>query len=192
MTLQFIQLNKERKIILIGGIILLLAGVIYRFYPAIYSTVSVTDEIEFKKNHIDKYLKVVERRRSADREYKHLSGQYKRMEAMLLEGDTPSLAAVEIQNIISEIAEISSVRIDTIRVLSFKEAETHDYIRIPVRFSVKSTIVQLKEILYKIESSSKLLVITELDSEPVSVREQNEIRSNFVVEGVMRRPKSLE
>jgi len=192
MTFKSIHLNTERKVILIGGIILLLAGAFYRFYPGIYSTISIADEVELKKNHMGKYLKVVERQKQADRENKYVKKQFKRLEAGLLEGETNSLAAVEIQNIINEIVEISNIEIVTMQVMKPKEAEKQDYIRIPVRFSIKSNIVQLKEILYKIESSPKLLIITELDSETVRSKEQKEIRSTIVVEGVMRRPAVSE
>jgi len=188
MTFRSIQFNTERKVILIGGIILLLAGAVYRYYPTIHSTVSIADEVELKQNHMGKYLKVAERRKQADRINKNVVKQFKQLEAELLEGSTTSLAAVEIQNIINDIVEISSLEVDTMRVMNPEEAEKQDYIRIPVRFSVKSNIVQLKEILYKIESSSKLLIITELDAEIVRSKEQKEIRSSIVVEGVMRRP----
>ncbi len=188
MIFKSIHLNTERKVILIGGIILLLAGAVYRFYPSVNSIFSIADEVELKKDHIGKYLKVVERRKQADRENKYVNRQFKQMGASLLEGDTTSLAAVEIQNIINEIVEISNVEITTMQVMKPKEAEKQDYTRIPVRFSIKSNIVQLKEILYKIESSPKLLIITELDSESVRSKEQKQIRSTIVVEGVMRRP----
>lgn len=187
MTFKSLQLNTERKVILIGGLILLLAGAVYRFYPAIYSTLSIADEIELKKEHIGKYLKVVERRKSADGEFKNVESRLKQMEAGLLEGRTSSLAAVEIQNIINEIVEISNIEIITMQVMKTRESDKQDYIRIPVRFSIKSNIAQLKEILYKIEASSKLLIITELDAETVRSKERKEIRADIVVEGVMRR-----
>jgi general secretion pathway protein M len=183
-------LNKERKIILISGAILLILGAIYRFSPVIISVVSVSDEIVMKKNHVEKYVRIVEQRKQAFRENKYYSRQFSQMESRLLTGETPSLAAVEIQEILKEIGDASNVKFMTMQVMKPKEGENKDYVRLPVQFSMNSDIIQLKQIIYEIEVSSKLLIITELDAKRAKSKERQLIRSTFTVEGCMKAPRA--
>jgi len=185
-----IVLNKERKIILISGAILLFFGAIYRFYPVIVSVVSVSDEIVMKQKHVEKYLGIVEQRKQAFSENKYYNRQFSQMENRLLTGETPSLAAVEIQEILKGVGDASGVRFITMQVMKPKEGENKDYIRLPVQFSMNSDIIQLKQIIYQIEASSKLLIITALDAKRAKSKEHHMIRSTFTVEGCMKAPRA--
>lgn len=181
-----IELTQERKIILIGGAILLLLGAIYRFYPVIISAVSASDEIAMKKNHVEKFLRIVEQRKQAVNENGYFKRRFKQMESRLLTGETPTLAAVAIQKILNEISDASDVKFMTMRVMKPKEGENTGYVRLPVQFSMNSDVVQLKEIIYQIEASSKLLVITELAAKITKSKDRQLIRSRITVEGVMK------
>ncbi|MCK5783903.1 MAG: type 4a pilus biogenesis protein PilO, partial [Desulfobacterales bacterium] len=173
----------------IGGAFLLLLGAIYRFYPVISSVVSVSDEIVMKQNHIEKYFRVVERQKQAVRENKYYKRQFKQMERKLLTGRTPTLAAVEIQEILKEIGDTSNVKFMTMRVMKPKASEDSGYMRLPVQFSINSDINQFKEIIYQIGASSKLLVITELDAKRTKSKKHQLIRSTITVEGSMKAPR---
>jgi Tfp pilus assembly protein PilO len=185
-----IALNRERKIILISGALLLLLGAIYRFYPDIRSVVSVSDEIVMKKNHVEKYLRIVEQQKQAVSENKYFRRQFMQMERRLLTGETPTLAAVEIQEILKEIGDTNNVKFMTMRVMKPKEDEDAGYVRLPVQFSMNSDINQLKEIIYQIEASQKLLVITALDAKKAGLKENQLIRSTITVEGSMKAPQA--
>ncbi len=181
-----IKLTKERKIILIGGAILLIIGAIYRFSPSMLSAVSVSDEIAMKKNHVEKYIKVVAQKKRAEKEKEYFKRLFKQTESRLLTGETRSLAAVEIQNILNKIAGAGNVKFMTMRVMKPMEGENAGYVRLPVQFSMNSDINQLKKIIYQIEASAKLLIITGLDSKMTRSRDQQLIRSTITVEGVMK------
>lgn len=184
-----ITLNKERKNILIIGAVLLLIGIVYRFYPAIHDLFSVSDEIDIKKKNIEKYYQIVAKQKGIDRLKNQLGKIMDRAEAGLLTGKTSALAAVEVQGIINDIAGADNVKIQTMQVLNAKESkESEDlgYVPIPVKFSIKSNMLQLKDMIYKIESSDKLLVITELDVDAGARGETGEVRSTMTVEGVMK------
>ena len=186
--LNSMEWTKERKIILIGGVLLLLLGAIYRFYPVISSLVSVSDEIVIKQNHIEKYFRVVEQQKRAVSENKYIKNQFKQMERRFLTGGTPTLAAVEIQEILKGIGDTSNVKFMTMRVMKPKDDENAGYVRLPVQFSMNSDINQFKEIIYRIEASSKLIVITELAAKIVRSRDSELIRTTITVEGCMKAP----
>ena len=188
--LNLLKINKERKYILIGGAVLLFFGMIYRFYPNIHGLVSISDEIAVKKNHIVKYLNVVNQRGRINTERVNLNRILNRLESGLFTGKTPSLAAVELQNILNEIANTNNVKINTMQVLKETEPGEHIYIKIPVRFSFNSNVLQLKEMLYEIAASSKLLIITDMNVDLLRRKQQGKIRATITVQGVMKQKES--
>ncbi len=184
-----VEMTRERKFILIAGAVLLVLGVIYRFWPAIASTVSVADEIALKTEHVEKYQRIAARKDQVVKENAAVRKQFRQMENRLLSGSTPSLAAVEIQNTLNTIAENVNVKFSTMRVMKPPEDEIADYMRVPVQFSVDLDIVQFKDMIYQIETSSRLLlVVSELDIRQLRSRDGYRIRSVVTVEGVMKAP----
>ncbi len=110
-------MNKERKYILIGGAILLLIGAIYRFFPEIEAFQPSGEEIVLKQKKLIKYRQTVEERSQTDAKLIALNRSLERSEAGLLNGETPALAAVDIQNILNQIASKSKVEVKAMRVL---------------------------------------------------------------------------
>jgi len=181
-----IKITKEQKYILIAGMVLLFIGALYRFYPDVYGFVSAADDIEFKKRSIEKYLQVVAQQKGLEKQKNQLNHELTKMEAKLLTGNTPSLAAVEVQGIINEIVQSNNIKVQTMQVLEPKESGDIGYVAIPVRFSFASNIFQLKDIICKIESPAKLLAIKELSVDRNARGSTGEIRATMTVEGVMK------
>jgi hypothetical protein len=188
MMLASIPLNKERKMILAFGAVILLLGAIYRFYPDIHAMVSVSDEMAVKLKQVETYKSIVAQSQQIAKENAAAKRMLNQAEARLLPGATPALAAVEIQNSLNAIATANQLTFDSMRVMKPENDEAAGFIRLPVQFSMNATIVQLKDILYKIEASPKLLIVKEFDASLSRSRDQNAlIRSTVTVEGVMRR-----
>lgn len=181
-------MTRERKIILLAGAFLLVIGAMYRFWPAIVSTVSVADDIAFKTDQVEKYQQIAARKDQVVKENAGIKKQFRQMESRLLTGSTPSLSAVEIQNTLNAIAEAVGVKFSTMRVMKAVESEEADYVRVPVQFSMDSDILQFKDLIYQIETSSRLLVVSELDIRQLRSRDGYRIRSVVTVEGVMETP----
>ena len=59
MALFSLKIGKERKILLIVGAILLLLGVVYRFFPFWESIDSLEDEIALTRKKLEKYRSMV-------------------------------------------------------------------------------------------------------------------------------------
>jgi hypothetical protein len=181
-----LKLNKERKYIVIIGITLLVMGAAYRFYPSVSDFFYSSGDIEFKKTNIEKYLRAVSGRKEIEKKKNLLSRQLGRLEEKLLTSSTPSLAAVEIQGMINTIAQANNVKVQTMQVLEAKDAGELGYVVIPVKFSIDSNILQLKEIVYKIESPDKLLVIKELNVDTNTRGDSGKIKATLTVEGIMK------
>ena len=182
-----LNLNKERKYLLIGGIILLLIGFIYRMLPFFYSFQPAADEILLKKRNIIKYKQMVQKGNELDSKLMVLNRVLDRAESRLLTGKTPALAAVEIQNIINDITSRSDVDIKTTRVLKPEELKATNYLSIPLKFNISCTIRQLKEILYRIETSAKFILAREVRLRTVRRRNMEQIQSTLTVAGFMKK-----
>lgn len=181
------NISKERKIILIAGVVLLLMGVIYRYFPVFDSFTSLDDEIALKEQKLIKYRKMVQERNELEQKLIRLNRILERAESGLLTGDTPSLAAVDIQNIINKIAGNIGAEVLTMRVLKVDEKEETLYMAIPVQVTFRSRMRQLKELLYMIEDNPKLLKISDFRIRMIHGKEEGEIQATLTVEGFMKR-----
>jgi hypothetical protein len=180
-----IKLSREQKwIITIGGILLVMAS-IYRFYPTIQEAASVSDEAAVKIKQIQKYKDVIAKKKGLTAEKKRLENRLDKLEASLLSGSTPSLAAVNLQDFIKKISDAEGIDIRSIRVLGARSEKEQSYILIPVTFTFRSNTRQLKNLLYQIENSPDLLIIKELSVKSLMPARPGEIEATITVEGVM-------
>lgn len=180
---------KERKYILIGGILLLLAGAAYRFLPAIESVFAKSDEMQFKEMELEKYRAALRKKTLLQAERVAAERELARVEAGLLTPSTPALAAVDIQNMLNNIAEQKKIVIRSMRVLEPKPVEAEQYLTIPLEVTATASIRQVKELLFRIENAPKLLKVIKLRIRLPNYRRPEEIYTSFTVEGFMKGDK---
>lgn len=181
-----IKLNKERKYILIVGCILIFLGVIYRFYPNLEGMFSANDELILRQQKINKYKDIASQRDYQENRLSLLNRVIERSEIILLNGETASLAAVDLQNIIKDITGRSGIEIKAMRVLKTESLDGGNYSKIPVEITFESTIRQLKEVIYKIESYSKLLTIFDVKTRNNRMKDRWKIKTTLTVSGLMK------
>lgn len=184
------KIDKEKKYILIAGAALLFFGLAYRLFPFFQGIQSSGAEIAVKERQLAKYRQAVKERNDIETRLVSINRSLERSEAGLLTGKTAALAAVDIQNILNEIASGSKVEIKSVRVLKSKELNEGYYISIPVRFTVNSTVRQLKEILYRIEASPKLLTVEKIRISVVRRKNSRQVRSDITISGFMKKAGS--
>ncbi len=184
------KIDKKRKYILIGVAVLFLFGLLYRLLPSFQGIQAGGEEIALKEKQLGKYRQMIEEGDNLEERVISLNQTIKRMESGLLTGKTPSLAAVDIQNILNEIASKSDVEIKTVRVLKPEKMDEENYLSVPVQFTISSTIRQLKEMLYRIETSPKYLTINKIKISVRHTRGLRQIQSNLTVAGVMKSAES--
>lgn len=179
-------MDKRRKILIIIGVVVLSAAVIYRFFPAVKGLEPSPDALFMKEREIAKFTKVIQEKPDLEKKLKSLGVELERMERGLLSGHTSALAASEIQSILSKIAEQIGVEFQTMRIVQAKKEKESSYLGIPVQFRINCSIRQLKDLLYQIESSQKYLKI---DSMRIEVRGKGDsatLLSDLTVMGFMK------
>ncbi len=182
-----IELNRERKVILGIGVLLLVLGGIYRFGPAMPDFGTGKDEIDLKKRVLAKYRQRLNTRNQLDERLLALSRILEREKSRFLTGETEALAAVDIQNTLNTITRKNNVEISSLQVLKAGEFTPPFIVSIPVQFVLQATVEQLNEILYNIESSSKMLRIVFLRCQVVNRKAGEKIQATLTVEGFMEK-----
>lgn len=184
------KFDKKRKYIIIIGAVLLLLGLIYRLFPFFQGIQSASAENVLKEKQLAKYRQMVHEGKNLEARLISLNRTLTRAESGLLTGKTPPLAAVDIQNILNKIASRSDVEMKTVRVLKPEKLDEKNYLSVPVQFSISSTIRQLKEILYRIETSPKYLTVKKVRINVARRGSSRQIRSDITVAGVMKKAEN--
>jgi hypothetical protein len=179
--------KKKRLLVIVSGVLVVLVG-ISRFGPFFDGLGGLSDEIALKEQQLLKYLRAVKQGEGIAEGFRVLKRERNQLESQLLTGDTPSLAAVEIQKNLIEIVKKSGVELNTIRVLKPEVMEDARYTRIPVQFTMTSTMRQLKQVLYRIEGSKMYLRLQKVRIDSYSRRSSRELRSDITLVGFMKSP----
>ncbi|OIP40933.1 MAG: hypothetical protein AUK25_06725 [Desulfobacteraceae bacterium CG2_30_51_40] len=179
---------KTRTSIVIIGAFLLALAIAYRFWPDTEIFGSSIVEMEIKTKQIQKYRGALREKGAVEARKSFLAKTIAAAENGLLTGKTPALAAVEIQNILDGIAKTAKGDIKTLRILKTEDVQKEPYVMVPVEFTLTSTIRQLKEIIYKIETSPKYLCIQQMRIDVARARGSSAtIQSQITVAGIMRK-----
>ncbi|HOO89323.1 MAG TPA: type II secretion system protein GspM [Syntrophales bacterium] len=185
-----ISLTRERKYILIGGAILLFFGFVYWVFPFLQGIYDGSTQIEMKEKQLAKYQRTIGEGEELKQRLTALTAALDQGESGFLKGRTSSLAAVDIQNILNAIAAKSDVEIQSKRVLKAEKQDDTAYLIIPVKFSIVSTMRQLKEILYGIEASDKNLMVREMRITVPRGKGKEQLRVDMTVAGFMKGSES--
>jgi len=184
-----LRIDIPKKYVFIVLSILLSLGIIYRFFPDFQEVVSPGQEVLLKERTLIKYRKIVSAGRGLDKRLASLDSSLNQLEARLLSGKTTSIAAVEIQKILQEIAGKSNVQVTRVKVMKPEELDQKDYLRIPVEFYILPTIRQLKEVLYRIENSQKFLRVIKINTK-FFVDKAMRLRCRITIAGFMKRAEN--
>jgi Tfp pilus assembly protein PilO len=157
-----LQLKKGRKIILAGLALPALLAMIYLFNSFQRNNDVFNEALDLKQRNLTKYRQKVLEKKVVERELLGLKNTFKQAEAALLTGKTPPLAAAEIQEIVSKMTNAAGAQIMTVRILQPDRSGNEMYLAIPVEVTINSTIRQLTQLLYKLDSSARMLRIAKL------------------------------
>jgi len=157
-----LQLRNRRKIIVAGLAVMALPAMIYLFNSINRNTHRFNEALNLKQDKLGKYRQKVLEKKVMERELLSLQTTFKQAEAALLTGKTVSLAAAEIQQIVTNITNAAGAQIMTVRILQPDRSAKEMYLAIPVEVTINSTMRQLTQLLYKLDNSTKLLSIAKL------------------------------
>jgi Tfp pilus assembly protein PilO len=184
-----LKIDRSKKYLIVAGVFLLLAGTLYRVWPAIQTLGVANDDILLKEKQISKYQRALRARGELEAQVQLLEKSLKQRESQLFTGDTPAIAAADIQKVLQEIAQKSQVEIKTVRVLKPDTAAKSRYLNIPVQLNIDGTIRNLKEFFYRIMISPKCLTVRKVGLRVLRRRkgQMDTIRADITVNGYLKK-----
>ena len=182
-----LNVSKKRKYLLIGAGVLLLLGALYRFSTVIEDLNTAGSDIVVKQRQMLKYRQRIQERKNFESSLIALNRSLGQAESQLLAGETAALAAVDIQNILNGIARKINIEIKTMRVMKSIDLEDMSYLSIPVQFTFDSTVRQLRDLLYQVETSNKFLTVSEMKIRNARGKQFEQVASTITVSGLFKR-----
>lgn len=175
----------RRQYVLTAIAALLFLGVLYRYAPSTLSEEGVN--IEEARQQISKYQGMAQKKEILQKKAATLDRQAARAENGLLKGSTVALAAVDLQNNLTDIADRNGVTISSLQVMrppKNKKEDKPPYLEVPVRITMTISLRQLEKMLYNIAASRLLLRINEATIK-VSGKEKDKLQTNLTICGLM-------
>lgn len=176
-------MKKSRTLIFTVPVALILAGfVAYQYgYVTVQERIySVREEKEIKMKTLEKYAKVIAEKKTLEEKLTRLKKARKRLDANLIAGDTPSLAAASLLDIVKRAitgrgGTISSERVGKTEVLG-------DMTVVNVNIdSVIPDAAALGDILYGLENRTPSIVVKELEIRVVNIRTPRDVNTKMSV-----------
>lgn len=188
-----ITADKKRKYLILCGILLLIMTIYkYIVHPAFLYVDRLGEEIVLKHKMLSGYKKVIYGKTDLTYKLSFIKKELTRADAGLLNGNTPALASVEIQNRLNKIVTESGVELKSMKILD--PVVTDYYTMLPVQYNIVSDTRSLRDMLYRIENSPTYLIIKELRIRVRKKRtrfrdKQNnyEINSTLTITGYMKK-----
>jgi Tfp pilus assembly protein PilO len=183
-------IDKRRRYLLIAGAVLLLFGLAFWLFPFFEGIQGGITDIAAQKKRVAKYRQTVKGRGELEARLVSLNKSLEQAEASLLTGKTTALAAVDVQNVLNEIALGSGVVLRSVQVLKSQKQDSDQYVSVPVQITVGATIRQLKDILYKIEASPRFfLTVERIGISLFGDATPDQLRVDITVSGIMKNVK---
>ncbi|MEF9425792.1 MAG: GspMb/PilO family protein [Candidatus Mariimomonas ferrooxydans] len=179
--------QRERKVLLIGGIVILLI-IAYQFI-AWYGNItdSMRENIEAKKFRLEKQLNKIPEKENMLMKSEIISNDLKMIERGLLPGAKPPVAAARIQKILKEMALSLDINIKLEKALNPVDGGT--YIGIPVEIGFSTTTEKLKKMIYRIKTSSLILTIPDIRIRVTNIRNPTNAYTTMTVKGFIKKPQ---
>ena len=176
---------RDKKFLMVGGVILgvyLLA--VWVVEPIVAKQKRVDQKIQNKIQFIQKYHEIL----NHDSYYKSKQIANDRTRIILgkkfLNETQPGLAAAGLQKIIKGFALQSRVKIEQVRVEKTKEINQMP--AVPISITLRSSLRNLSEFVFRMENAEKFLVVEEIITQRINKSNPEELKTRLLVSGFIQ------
>lgn len=167
---------------MIGGAALVaFLTVNYLIVPAVSSHLQVRSEYRENLQALERFQLVVEGKRRYEKKFADAEQLFTQLQQQLLPGEKVAVAAADLQAMLHKAAGEVGVTIVSESIHSPKKAE--GFTQVSVELSLNSDLKKLRDFIYKIESSRKLLTVPKLTVNASFPRPGAELQVTVVVSG---------
>jgi len=184
------KITPRDKKFLIAGAIAVCIYIVTRFavFPLFDQVSGQKNDLYMKEKILAKYLNILKKQDQLQQTLKQLSQKEKRIEESLLQGETPSLAAADIQKIVDSIAKESELNIQSVKVID--PGKKDGFITILIQVMFTSDLSRTGNFIRGIENNQKLLTIPELKIRVKNKRKTQEVVVTLQILGFMKKEET--
>jgi uncharacterized protein YneF (UPF0154 family) len=154
--------QRERGLVVVTLVIILLALARYIVIgPFVERREWVRSQLEIQPQLLEKNLRFLGQKDDLMATLEATQNELKAKEPRLLTGDTPSVSASDLQDVIQGLATKEGTQVITTRVLNPESAGS--FAKISIQMEIGGQIDQLASLIRGIENSPKLLIIDEIN-----------------------------
>ena len=173
---------RERRFVLAGAAVLVaFLAINYIVVPVVSKQVQVRNEYREKLRALERYQLVVEGKKRYERKFTDAEQLFSQLQRRLLPGEKLTLAAADLQSVLHKAAGEGGVTIASESIHSPKKVE--GFTQVSVELSLNSDLRKLRDFLYKIETSGKLLTVPRLVLNASFPRPGAELQVTVVIGG---------
>jgi general secretion pathway protein M len=158
--------------------------------PFLENQRNIREEIPMRTHQLTKYRQFVAGKNQAQQQLRRIQETSRIGQAKLLPGDTASLAAANLQEILKTLAAKHQINIKSEKVLDTKPLDFFDEIFVQIEFT--TMITNLASFLYDIETYQKVLMVPDCSVSVNTYRGPRDVRATIVVSGLMAGGKSTK
>lgn len=173
--------RERRFLVAAGAVLIAFLAINYVVAPVVSSQIQVRNEYREKLQALERYQLVVEGKKRYEKKRTDSEQLFTQLQRRLLPAEKLAVAAADLQTILHKAAGESGVTIVSESVHSPKKVE--GFTQVSVELSLHADLKKLRDFLYKIEISGKLLTVPKLVASAVFPRPGAEITVTIVVSG---------
>jgi hypothetical protein len=177
--------EREKKVLVIGGIILLLIMAFYIFSWYSDTKKSVKDFSDARLFMLRKQIEKISGKDNLQKQFETVTQELQRQEKTLLGGNTPPVAAAELQRFLKDTAASLQIEIKLERTLNPVDGQL--YLGVPVEIGFTSYTRGLKDLLIKLRKSPFLINVSEIQVRVTNISKPEEIYTTLIVTGFIKK-----
>ena len=174
--------KRDKRFLIIGGLAMLLF-VIYNYIitPFIESEQNIREGTEQKEMTLQKFERIITERTEVEKQLAQVRRKQTQLNAKLLTGSTPSLAAAEMQKMLEKISSTHDLELKSVKVQDGEKEG--DFLTIPLEIRLQTDLERTRKFLADIEKNQKYLIVPTLKISVQNQREPKEVIVTMVVTG---------
>jgi Tfp pilus assembly protein PilO len=183
--------RRDKKFLTVGALALLLFLVSnYIIIPFIQSEREIREGTEQKEVTLEKYERIIAGRAEVEKQLAQVKKKQTQLNAKLLTGSTPSLAAADMQKMLEKIAATHDLEMKSVKVQDGEKQG--DLLTIPLEIRLQTDLERTRKFLADIEKSQKYLIVPSLKISVQNQRDPKEVIVTMVVTGFFMKEEEVK
>ena len=183
--------RRDKRFLTVGAVALLLFLVVnYVIIPFMESEREIREGTEQKEVTLEKFEKIIAGRAEVEKQLAQLKKKQTQMNAKLLTGSTPSLAAADMQKMLEKISGTHDLELKSVKVQDGEKQG--DLLTIPLEIRLQTDLERTRKFLADIEKNQKYLIVPSLKISVQNQRDPKEVIVTMVVTGFFMKEEAVQ